>query len=158
MGLDVVIAPYSIPIAHKAKIMDKINWISFIFNPPFFAFSLCMFHSFRNRATCQHFLRKKLSLFSTNICPQRRNNLKLILSDFHKKSSFFVTMYEKKSPAVFSLSGLSFLYEPRYPEAMPGPHYDSFVIITFIYWYGISIPSLSNVSLIASVIDHFAVQ
>ena len=34
----------------------------------------------------------------------------------------------------------------------------SFVIITFIYWYGISIPSLSNVSLIDSVIDHFAVQ
>lgn len=67
-------------------------------------------------------------------------------------------MYEKKSPAVFSLSGLSFLYEPRYPEAMPGPHYDSFVIITFIYWYGISIPSLSNVSLIASVMDHFAVS
>ena len=67
-------------------------------------------------------------------------------------------MYGKKSPAVFPLSGLSFFYDRRYPEAMPGPHYDSFVIITFIYWYGISIPSLSNVSLIASVMDHFAVQ
>lgn len=55
----------------------------------FFAFSLCMFHSFRNRATCQHFLRRKPSLFSANICPQRRNNLKLILSDFHKNASVF---------------------------------------------------------------------
>ena len=30
MGLDVVIAPYSTPIAHKDKIMDKTNWINFI--------------------------------------------------------------------------------------------------------------------------------
>ena len=117
-----------------------------------------MFHSFRNHATCQHFLRRKTRLFSTNICPQRRNNLKLILSDFHKKSSIFCNNVRKKSPAVFPLSGLSFLYDPRYPETIPGPRYDSFVIITFIYWYGISIPSLSNVSLIASVMDHFAVQ
>lgn len=30
IGLYIVIAPYSIPIAHNAKSMDKTNWISFI--------------------------------------------------------------------------------------------------------------------------------
>ena len=59
-----------------------------------------MFHSFRNRATCQHFLRKKPSLFSTNICPQRRNNLKLILSDFHKNASVFFRIVRKNFAAL----------------------------------------------------------
>ena len=96
---------FLVPINSAITVSTKASaWIrqsaicSFIFNPPFFAFSLCMFHSFRNRATCQHFLRRKPSLFSANICPQRRNNLKLILSDFHKNASVFFALCEKTLP------------------------------------------------------------
>ena len=106
---------FLVPINSAITVSTKASaWIrqsaicSFIFNPPFFAFSLCMFHSFRNRATCQHFLCKKPSLFSTNICPQRRNNLKLILSDFHKKSSIFCSNIRKKEPG--SLSSVRTLF------------------------------------------------
>lgn len=45
-------------------------------------------------------LHRKTRLFSANICPQRRNKLTLILSDFHKNASVFCCIMRKSFAAL----------------------------------------------------------
>ena len=50
--------------------------------------------------TCTMSVQTKTRLFSANICPQCRNKLTLILSDFHKNASVFCCIMRKSFAAL----------------------------------------------------------